>query len=136
MAQMQLFHSTNFKTFLYCEIWGFWFSICLHLKFGDAAVQEEIAYIWSKNCVKMPDFIGYLFSKNSELITLSEELSRKLRIVAKIVLNFVDNLWAMLWILATSFSISPILCSVSRKIRRRTMEAEEKLALNKFVIRS
>ena len=111
MSKMQLFHLTKFKTFIYCEIWGFWFSFCLHLKFGDSAVQEEIAYIWSKNCVKMPDFIGYLFSKNSELITLSEELSRKLRIVAKIVLNFVDNLWAMLWILATSFSVSRQNCS-------------------------
>ena len=40
MAKMQLFPFTKFITFLYCEIRGFWFSICLHSKTSDAKVQD------------------------------------------------------------------------------------------------
>ena len=55
MAKMQLFHFTKFKTFLYCEIRGFWFSICLPFKTCDSAVQNESALLIDKGFVEMPN---------------------------------------------------------------------------------
>ena len=42
MVKMQLFPFTKFITFIYCEIRGFWFSVCLHWKTSDAKVQDLI----------------------------------------------------------------------------------------------
>ena len=54
MSKMQLFHFTKFKTFLYCEKQGFWFSPFVYIQKGDAKVLDANSSQIHKTIEKMP----------------------------------------------------------------------------------